>query len=143
MFHASLHASLFASLHAFCPSFTAIRIASAFPPSIYALHLCGNRSTTIKNMQQSRRTGFAHPFACSLAPLNHSLAPHYSFRSQAPLRSFVRSLAHSLLSCRKVNDQMYQNEQVSSHSARSQPAAHAFDMVVRCQRLRLNPVLAS
>ena len=39
---------------------------------------------------------FAPPFACLLAPLTHSLAPHCSLRSRAPLRSFVRSLAHSL-----------------------------------------------
>ena len=32
----------------------------------------------------------------SLAPLTHSLAPHCSLRSRAPLRSFVRSLARSL-----------------------------------------------
>ena len=39
---------------------------------------------------------FTPPFACSLAPLTQSLAPHCSLRSRAPLRSFVRSLAHSL-----------------------------------------------
>ena len=33
-----------------------------------------------------------HPFACSLAPLTDLLAP---LCSHAPLRSFVRSLAHS------------------------------------------------
>ena len=32
----------------------------------------------------------------SLAPLTHSLAPHCSLRSRAPLRSFVCSLAYSL-----------------------------------------------
>ena len=31
----------------------------------------------------------------SLAPHTHSLAPHCSLRSRAPLHSFVRSLAHS------------------------------------------------
>ena len=35
-------------------------------------------------------------FARSLAPLTHSLATHSSLRSRAPLRSFVRSLAHLL-----------------------------------------------
>ena len=35
-------------------------------------------------------------FARSLAPLTHSLAPHCSLRSRAPLRSLVHSLAHSL-----------------------------------------------
>ena len=38
----------------------------------------------------------AHPLARSLAPLTRSLAPHCSLRSRAPLRSLVRSLAHSL-----------------------------------------------
>ena len=38
----------------------------------------------------------ACPFACSLAPLTRLLAPHCSLRSRAPLRSLVRSLAHSL-----------------------------------------------
>ena len=35
----------------------------------------------------------AYQFACSLA---HLLAPHYSLCSRAPLRSFARSLVHSL-----------------------------------------------
>ena len=39
---------------------------------------------------------FAPPLARSLAPLTHSLAPHCSLRSRAPLRPFVCSLAHSL-----------------------------------------------
>ena len=38
------------------------------------------------------------PFARSLAPLTRSLAPHYSLRSRAPLRSLVCSLAHFALS---------------------------------------------
>ena len=38
----------------------------------------------------------ACPFARSLAPLTRLLAPHCSLRSRAPLRSLVRSLAHSL-----------------------------------------------
>ena len=41
---------------------------------------------------------FAPPFAHSLAPLTHLLAPHSSLRSRAPLRSFVRLLARSLRS---------------------------------------------
>ena len=36
----------------------------------------------------------ACPFARSLALLTCSLAPHYSLRSRAPLRSLPRSLAH-------------------------------------------------
>ena len=40
---------------------------------------------------------FASPFTRSLAPLTHSLAPHCSLRSRAPLRSFAHSLAHSLI----------------------------------------------
>ena len=37
-----------------------------------------------------------HLFAHSLAPLTHLFAPHHSHRLRAPLRSFVRLLAHSL-----------------------------------------------
>ena len=36
----------------------------------------------------------APPFAHSLAPLTSLLAPHYSLRSRASLRSLARSLAH-------------------------------------------------
>ena len=36
----------------------------------------------------------ARPFARSLAPLAHSLAPDCSLRSRPPLRSLIRSLAH-------------------------------------------------
>ena len=36
------------------------------------------------------------PFARSLAPLTHLLAPHNLFHSRAPLRSLARSIAHSL-----------------------------------------------
>ena len=36
----------------------------------------------------------ACPFARSIAPLAHLLAPPYSLGSRAPLRSLVRSLAH-------------------------------------------------
>ena len=44
-----------------------------------------------------QRTGsFAPLLASSLEPLTHSLRPHCSLRSRSPLRSFVRSLAHSL-----------------------------------------------
>ena len=39
---------------------------------------------------------FTRPLAHSLAPLTHSLALHCSLRSRAPLRSVVRSLAHTL-----------------------------------------------
>ena len=42
----------------------------------------------------SLRTGpLTRPFARSLAPLTHSLAPDCSLRSRPPLRSLVRSLA--------------------------------------------------
>ena len=37
------------------------------------------------------------PIARSLAPLTHSLAPHCSHRSRAPLRSLVRPRAHELV----------------------------------------------
>ena len=50
-------------------------------------------SITAKNTDCS--TGpLARPFARSLAPLTHSLAPDCSLRSRPPLRSLVRSLAH-------------------------------------------------
>ena len=41
---------------------------------------------------------FAPPFARSLAPLTHLLAPHCSRRSRAPLRLFVHSLTRSFRS---------------------------------------------
>ena len=48
-------------------------------------------------MNRDLSTGpLTRPFACSLAPLTHSLASHRLLRSCAPLRSFVCSLAHSL-----------------------------------------------
>ena len=59
----------------------------------------------------------ARPFARSLAPLTHSLASPCLLRSRAPLRSFVRSLAHSRARG-KVNDSMSQNDLDLSHSAR-------------------------
>ena len=37
-----------------------------------------------------------HPFARSLAPFTHSLAPHCSIHLCAPLRSFVRLLTQSI-----------------------------------------------
>ena len=48
----------------------------------------------------------ALPFACMLAPLTRSLAPHYSLRSSAPLRSLALSLTHLVLSLARgtVND---------------------------------------
>ena len=50
----------------------------------------------------------ARPFARSLAPLTRSLAPHYSLRSRAPLRSLARSLPHFAhsLARGKVIDEM-------------------------------------
>ena len=48
-----------------------------------------------KAKNQDVSTGpLACSFARSLAPLTHSLAPHYSLCSRAPLRSFVRLLTH-------------------------------------------------
>ena len=40
---------------------------------------------------------FARPLGRLLAPHNQSLAPHCWRRSRTPLRSFIRSLAHSLI----------------------------------------------
>ena len=58
-------------------------------------------SITVKNTDWS--TGpLARPFARSLAPLTHSLAPDCS---RPPLRSLTRSLAHSL-ACGTMNDWM-------------------------------------
>ena len=51
------------------------------------------------NKNQDISTGpFARPFARSLAPLTHSLAPDCSLCSCPPLRSLTRSLARSLRS---------------------------------------------
>ena len=72
-------------------------------PSIWRLH--GNDFRIFGPMHGWFRTAknrdvsngpFACPLTRSLTPLTHSLAPHCSLRSRAPLRSFVRSLAHSL-----------------------------------------------
>ena len=51
--------------------------------------------------------------------LTLSLAPHCSLHSRAPLRSFVRSLDHSLTPelYGKVNDSMSHNALVLTHSA--------------------------
>ena len=57
---------------------------------------------SIKNTDCSTGS-LARRFARSLAPLNLSLAPHYSLRSRALLRSLGISLAHSLARG-KVND---------------------------------------
>ena len=61
------------------------------------------------NKNEDVSTGpLARPFARSLAPLTHSLAPDCSLRSRPPLRSFARSLAHFAhsLACGTVNDWM-------------------------------------
>ena len=64
-------------------------------------------SGTNKNRDVS--TGpLARPFACSLAPLTHSLAPDYSLRSRS-LCSLSRSWESEFL--------MFQNHLVLSHSA--------------------------
>ena len=63
---------------------------------------------------------FAPPFARLLAPLTHSPALHCSLHSRAPLRSFVRSLTHSLRSSREIGFCLW-NERVdfivSTHCA--------------------------
>ena len=51
-----------------------------------------------------------------LAPLTHSLALHCLLHSHAPLRSFIRLLAHSLIP-ELVNEYMSQNGLVLAHSA--------------------------
>ena len=54
----------------------------------------GQQRTVARMTMKSTRRVLGH----SLAPLTHSLAPHCSLRSRAPLRSFVpshRSLTHS------------------------------------------------
>ena len=45
----------------------------------------------------------APELARSLAPLTHLVAPHFSLRSRAPLRSFVYSLAHLLPSSWEID----------------------------------------
>ena len=61
-------------------------------------------SRIIKNLDVSTRP-LARPFACLLAPLTRSLAPHCSLHLRAPLRSHAHSLAHSAhsLACGTVN----------------------------------------
>ena len=54
------------------------------------------RMTTVYEIDAQSTEPFVTPFARSLAPLTHSLAPRCSFRSRAPLRSLVSSLARSL-----------------------------------------------
>ena len=56
----------------------------------------GNMVRTHRGSESGRSSSgpLARPFARSLAPLTRSLAPHYSLRSRASLRSLVRSLAH-------------------------------------------------
>ena len=75
-------------------------------------------SGTNKNRDVS--TGpLARPFARSLAPLTHSLAPDYSLRSRPPLRSLIRSL-RSLCSLPRSWESeflMSQNDLVLSHGA--------------------------
>ena len=71
---------------------------------------------------ESRRSStgpLARPFARSLAPLTRSLAPHYSLRLRAPLRSLGRTLAHFAHSLARgqVNFLMIQKDLVLSHSA--------------------------
>ena len=62
-----------------------------------------NHRTVGQNCMKSTRTMLGHSLVCSLIhSLVHShrslirYAPHCSLCSRAPLRSFVRSLAHSL-----------------------------------------------
>ena len=60
-------------------------------------------------MNRNISTGsLARPFAHLLAPLTRSLAPNFSLRSRAPLRSFIRLFAHFTHSfaCGTVNDDM-------------------------------------
>ena len=68
---------------------------------------------------QNVSTGpLACPFARSLAPLTHSLAPPCLLRSRIPLRSFVCSLAHFIHSQArgKVYNLMSQYHLVLTHS---------------------------
>ena len=72
-----------------------------------------------RNKNRDVRTGpLACPFARSLAPLTHSLAPPCLLCLRAPLRSFVCSLAHyaHYQARGKVGIFMSQNQAVLNHT---------------------------
>ena len=73
----------------------------------------------------------AQPFANSLAPLTHLLAPSYSLQPRTRLRLFVCSFAHSRAHG-KVNDQMSQNDLILSHSGMTTK----FRLLVICCHMR-------
>ena len=61
---------------------------------------------------------FARSLARSLAPLTHSLAPHCSLCSRAPLRSFAHSLASELMGKRFMSmNLMRRFHTISTHCA--------------------------
>ena len=53
--------------------------------------LLPHRPTVVQDSQELGRKFYTGPLTHSLAPLTHSLAAHYSLRSRARLRSFIRS----------------------------------------------------
>ena len=94
----SCHISIFSDLEIFV-LFGALENMRHMPfgpvPCICSLHLCIFYSfvhcTRVRNNQESR-WALAYPFARSLAPLTHSLAPPCLLRSRAPLRLLTHSL---------------------------------------------------
>ena len=75
----------------------------------------------------AKSTGpFTHPLARSLTPHTHSLSPHCSLRSRAPLRSFVRSLARPFTRSRAHGKEVFVYELNASISCSFNPlwAAH-------------------
>ena len=77
------------------------------PPAILQHDMC------IKGAAIAHQISFAR----SVAPLVHSLIPHCSLRSRAPLRSFVPSLAHSEAKVKVSVNRMRSSHTVSTHCA--------------------------
>ena len=87
-------------------------------PTLPWIRETGHGSTVSRMMTECRRVESTgppvRPFAYSLAPLTHSLAPPCLLRLHALLRFFVRSLGHSLTHSRalgKVNELIYKRSQ--------------------------------
>ena len=98
----TVHLFLGQKVESHCPAHPYKTMAwNHLPQCIHPRRLTGSSlrgppwSKTAKNTDCS--TGpLARPFARSLAPLTRLLAPNCLLRSRPPLRSLVRSLAHSL-----------------------------------------------
>ena len=92
-------------LSALCLFFPPLAILKGHPLYLFAIspleikqnsRRCTAGRMTSKSTHRVLGHLLLHSLARSLALLTHSIAPHCSNRLRAPLRSFVRSLAHSL-----------------------------------------------